>query len=162
MSLTLDQQQYIDNITNAFKYGLFTLTSFPSMFFWGVKVKNLSETSCQTTIKYSHRSRNPFKSLYFSALFGAAELSTGIMVQMLLQGEGKWSMLVKSAQGQFTKKALGTIIFTCDQGELLSSHIDRIKREGQGTFILESIGINEDGLEIGRYNFEWTLKFKGK
>ncbi len=161
MALTVPQRKYISDITNWFKYRLFTFTKFPSMFFWGVRVVELNEDFAKTAIKYSHRSRNPFKSLYFSALFGAAELSTGIMVLMYIKGEGNWSMLVKSANGEFKKKALGTIVFTCTQGQFIQNQIKKIKEEGDGVFILESIGLNEEGIEIGRYSFEWTLKYKG-
>lgn len=162
MILNKQQELYRGRVTSKRLFTLFALKHLPSMVFWGVRVKSLDADQCTVTLPYNSRSKNPFRSIYFSALFGAGELSTGMMVQMLIQGNGKWSMLVVNAEGQFTKKAVGIIHLTCVQGQEIQNQLEVIKREGTGTFTLESIGVDEQGDEVGRYKFTWSLKYKGE
>ena len=94
----------------------------------------------------------------------AAELSTGALVidQIRQRGENI-SMLVVSNKAVFTKKARGTITFTCEDGHLLDNILNEVIASGEGkTCWMTSKGVNEEGIEVATFQFEWTLKLKAR
>ncbi len=94
----------------------------------------------------------------------AAELSTGAMVIDQIRERAKpISMLVASNKAAFTKKARGKITFSCEDGALIKEALDHTIATGEGrTFWMKSIGINEEGIEVATFQFEWTVKLKSK
>jgi hypothetical protein len=158
----VDQKiKYIKKITNSFIFSFGMLKHLPSLFFWGVRVKALTQESSTVTIKHGWTNKNPFGSIYFSALAGAAELSTGILVQLHIQGNASYSMLVVESTAQFLKKAKGTILFICDQGSLVQQSIDQLNvHEPSNSFVLHSKAIDESGIEVGHFTFTWSVKKK--
>jgi hypothetical protein len=92
----------------------------------------------------------------------AAELSTGALVMQKIRQSGKKiSMLVANNNATFTKKATGKITFTCNDGEKVNEAIAKAIASDEGqTVWLKANGINEQGIEVSSFNFEWTLKVK--
>jgi len=93
----------------------------------------------------------------------AAELSTGAMViAQIRERKEKISMLVANNNANFSKKATGRITFTCEDGHLIKDAIDKTIATGEGqTFWMKSVGVNEDGVVVSTFNFEWTVRVKG-
>lgn len=94
----------------------------------------------------------------------AAELTTGALVMKKIKESGKnISMLVANNSASFTKKATGRIKFTCDEGLKINEAIDKAIKTGEGqTVWLNANGINEEGIQVSSFNFEWTLKVKSR
>ena len=94
----------------------------------------------------------------------AAELTTGALVMKKIKESGKnISMLVANNNASFTKKATGRIMFTCDEGLKINEAIDKAIKTSEGqTVWLNANGINEEGIQVSSFNFEWTLKVKSK
>lgn len=148
-------------INNKWLFSIFTLSKLPSLWFWGFRVDSFSPSGCKIALKYSWFTKNPFQSIYFSALSGAAELSTGLLVQRLALEKGNVSMLVVKAECYFTKKATGKILLFCDQGEDVEAAFQILVKAGDTTqLVLQSIGKNEAGDEVARFSFTWALKKK--
>jgi hypothetical protein len=93
----------------------------------------------------------------------AAEFSTGALMITKIQESGKKiSMLVTTNNATFTKKARGRITFTCNDGHLIDDAIKQTIKTGEGqTIWMTSVGVNEDGMEVSTFNFEWSIKVKG-
>lgn len=137
------------------------LKMLPSAVFWGFKVVSLDENKCAVSIPYSWRTQNPFKSIYFAALAGAAELSTGALCQMYLSDRSPHSMLVIGFRAEYSKKANSKIVFTCDQGLELGKLLDSFDKSGDhGSLEMISIGKNEKGEEVARAFISWSFKKK--
>jgi hypothetical protein len=137
------------------------LFKLPSLLFWGITVKTLDDKQCEVTLPFSWRSQNPFKSIYFGALAGAAELSTGLICQLLLEARGPHSMLVIDFQMQFIKKADTTVTFSCHEGEKLESFLQSLKNPGDhGILSLTSVGRNASGVEVAKAQISWSIKKK--
>lgn len=135
------------------------LWRLPSLVFWGIKLKYLSDNQCVVTIKQRWTNQNPFNSIYFSALNGAAELSTGLLFQLHLQEFEKYSMLVVSSKGLFKKKAKGRISFTCNDGDEIQKNILELKNSGDFfTFTVISVGTDESNAVVGEFEFTWSVK----
>lgn len=114
---------------------------------------------CCIKISYSWFTKNPFQSIYFSALSGASELSTGLLLHSIAASTGRISMLVIKSEAEFLKKAKGNILFCCEQGDAVQKLFETLQKPGDsGELVLHSNGINERGEIIARFIFTWSLK----
>lgn len=144
------------------KLNTFVMFKLPSAWLSGVRVKELSQEKCVTGVKHRWINQNPFNSLYFAVQAMAAELSTGALVMQSIQKSGKKvSMLVAQNKSKFLKKATGKISFSSEDGAKAKAAIERTIASGEGeTFWMKSIGVNEEGVEVAVFEFEWTVKLK--
>lgn len=140
----------------------FIIFKLPSAYLCGVRVLSLNKTTCKTKVKFKWMNQNPFKSIYFAVLAMAAELSTGALVLKNTQETNqKFSTLVLGLKANFTKKAVGKIIFTCDDANQLQNCIDKAIKTKEGVaFNLTSIGVDEQGDEVAKFEFKWSIKLK--
>lgn len=144
------------------KITLFTFFKLPSVYWLGIRVKSISETICTVGVKHRWINQNPFKSLFWAVQGMAAELSTGAMVMSCIEDSNqKISMLVVNNRATFFKKATGRITFTCNDGELIKQTIKDAITSGIGkTCWMKSEGVNENGILVSIFEFEWTVKVK--
>jgi hypothetical protein len=159
--LNKEAEKYISNMTNPFYFWFGMLLKLPSAIFWRLRVKTLSLSKCQISIPYFWRSQNPFNSIYFAAMAGAAELSTGALCLLGQAGKGKFSMLVVDFRAEYYKKANQKIIFTCDQGLELVALIDSLAIGDSDKLTMISSGTNLDGEEVAKFFVTWSFKRKG-
>lgn len=140
----------------------FMLFKLPLAWLSGMRVRSITDTSCVVKIKFKWMNQNPFKSMFWAAQGMAAEMSTGVLVMKEIAASKKdVSMLVTHQEGSFFKKAVGTIAFSCNGGELIKEAIQNSIKTGEGQqVILTSTGLNEEGVEISNFKFQWSLKVK--
>lgn len=146
------------------KLNKFLFIKLPSAWLCGVRVKEISKDHCIVKVRHKWINQNPFNSMYFAVQAMAAELSTGAMVIDQIKESGqKISMLVAQNKAHFTKKATGKLEFTCNDGHLIKEAIQETIKTGEGqTFWMKSVGLNEEGLEVSTFEFEWTVRLKRK
>lgn len=146
------------------KLNTFLLFKLPAAFLTGVRTKTITDTTCVVTVKHRWINQNPFKSMFWAVQGMAAELTTGALVMKKIKESGKnISMLVANNSASFTKKATGRIKFTCDEGLKINEAIDKAIKTGEGQKVwLNANGINEEGIQVSSFNFEWTLKVKSR
>ncbi len=144
------------------KLNLFTFFKLPAAFSSGVRVRSISNTSCEVTVKHRWFNQNPFQSMYFAVQAMAAEMTTGVLVMLHIKASGKnVSMLVAQNKSIFTKKATGRITFVCSQGDAIKEAINEAIASKEGkTIWLTSIGKNANGEQVSEMQFEWTLKVR--
>lgn len=149
---------------NRKKLNTFLMFKLPSAWLCGVRVKEISTSNCRVGVKHRWINQNPFNSMYFAVQAMAAELSTGALVMShIQQSNEKISMLVKSNNSSFSKKATGRILFECADGAKVPQAIKKSIETGEGqTFWMKSVGKNEEGIEVSEFNFEWTIKVKNQ
>lgn len=147
---------------SAAKLNSFLMFKLPSAYFCGVRVKKINNDQCEVGVTHRWINQNPFNSMYFAVQAMAAELSTGALVMEKIRESGeKISMLVAQNKAAFTKKATGKIRFICTDGNLISTAIEKTVKSGEGeTFWMKSIGMNEDGVEVSTFEFQWTVRVK--
>lgn len=128
----------------------------------GMRVIFLDTTTCVVKIKHRWLNQNPFQSMFWAAQGMAAEMSTGVLVMKEIKNSNrKVSMLVTHQEGNFFKKASGTILFSCSDGEKIQEAIQKSIDLGDGQKVeLISIGVNENGVEVSKFRFQWSLKVK--
>lgn len=146
------------------KLNTYLMLKLPSAWLCGVRVKDINTETCTVRVRHKWINQNPFNSMYFAVQAMAAELSTGAMVIGQIQESGaKISMLVAQNKAHFSKKATGKLEFSCNDGHLIAEAIQETIKTGEGqTFWMKSIGLNEDGIEVSTFEFEWTVRLKQK
>ena len=144
------------------KLNSFLLIKLPAAFLCGVRTTVLDDDKCVVSVKHRWINQNPFNSMFWAVQGMAAELTTGALVMSKAEGSGhKISILVVTNNASFSKKATGRITFTCDEGHKVDEAIKSAIDTGDGqTVWLNSKGINQDGLQVSDFNFEWTLKVR--
>lgn len=150
--------KYLKALNTSWKLRFYFISKLPTLWFWGVRVKDLSTSRTELTIPYSWWTQNPFRSIYFAAQCGAAELSTGLMAMLALQGRGKISMLITNVEAEFVKKANTVTTFICDEGEKLDQAVQEAVASGEGkTVRVCSIGKNTNGEIVSKIYFTWSF-----
>lgn len=140
----------------------FLMFKLPSAYLCGVRLTTLDNSKAIVNVKYRWINQNPFNSMYFAVQSMAAELTTGaIVIKKIRESNKKISMLVTNYHGTFTKKAIGRITFTCNDGTLIDEALKRTIETGEGQIIImKSVGINDQGEEVSAYEFEWSIKLR--
>lgn len=144
------------------KLNTFMIFKLPSAYFCGVRTKSINANECVVTVKHRWINQNPFNSMFWAVQGMAAEFSTGALMIAKIKESGKCvSMLVTSNTTKFTKKATGKITFSCHDGKLIDEALQRAIETGEGqTVSMKSIGVNEEGIEVSTFIFEWSIKVK--
>lgn len=144
------------------KLNVFLFFKLPSAFWSGVRVKEITENYCTTSVKHKWFTQNPFKSMYFAIQAMAAELATGALVMYhIKKSNANISMLVARNKAQFTKKATGKITFLCEEGEVIKNIIKKAidTKEGQVIWVTAK-GTNQYNEQVAVMEFEWTIKVR--
>ena len=149
-------------ITNPIKYRFFLITKLPMGFISGLKIVALTEAQAAVSVRFKWVNQNPFRSIYFAVLSMAAELSTGILaVGQVYKRNPAVSMLVVKVEADFLKKAVGTIVFTSQDGDTIAAAVEQAVKSGEGVTVqCVSVGVNEENEEVARFIFTWSFKAK--
>jgi len=144
------------------KVNLFTFFKLPAAWWCGVRLKYIDKQKAVATVKHRWFNQNPFNSMFWAVQGMAAEFTTGIMVTTQIKETGrKISMLVQNNTANFSKKATGRITFTCEDGHLIKNALAKTIDTGEGqTIWMKSVGVNEDGVVVSTFKFEWTVRVK--
>ena len=158
---TLPVQKRLRDFNTSWKMRLFFLKQLPSCWFWGIRVDRCDTDSCVVSIPYRWTTQNPFRSTYFAALSGAAELSTGTLALLALTGKGRVSMLITGFEATFIKKADTRTTFTCNAGAEINAAVDRAIATGTGQEVtVLTPGHNTHGDVVCKMHLTWSFKKK--
>ena len=146
------------------KINMFSFFKLPSAWWCGVRLRELDKNSSVVTVKHRWFNQNPFNSMFWAVQGMAAELTTGALMIDQIEASGKKiSMLVANNTANFSKKATGRITFTCEDGHLIKEALEKTIATGEGqTIWMKSFGVNEDGVVVSTFDFEWTVRLKQK
>lgn len=159
-SLSSAAEDYRKKMLNPLVFRIAMLSKLPSAVFWGLKMLSLDREKCQVSIPYRWSTQNPFKSIYFAALAGAAELSTGALCQLALAGKGSFSMLVVDFRAEYFKKANTKISFSCNQGTELFELIEGLNPGDTAQLTMISTGKNTSDEVVAKFYVTWSFKRK--
>lgn len=151
------------DVANPWKLRAFMGAKLPLALFAGLQVVELTADACAVTVPYRWRTQNPFRSTYFAAQSMAAEMSTGALGLVLVQGASQpVSMLIVSLTAEFSKKADRTVTFRCEDGPAVAAAVDHTLRTGEPvTVTATSVGTLPDGVVASRFTFTWSFKRRG-
>jgi hypothetical protein len=149
--------QFKQRMLNPLRYRLFLFARLPLAFFVGLKVQTLNPETAQVSVRLNWLNKNPFKSMYFAVLSMAAEFSTGVLAFAHIQQYGNTSMLVTGMQAKFTKKAMGKITFTCENGLAIAQAIEEAQKTAS-EITCQAEGKDEAGNVVAVFSFTWSFR----
>ena len=134
----------------------FSATKVPLLFATGASVKSIDDSSCVIKIPFTKIVKNHLGSLYFGALAIGADACVGMLAahKISLSGE-KVSLVFKSFEVQFLKRAEGSTHFICDEGASIDQMIsetlvtgERVNQKIQGRAEVQGETVAEFTLEL--------------
>lgn len=138
---------------------LFMLMKLPAGLIAGLRIRAVNYHGCTVSVPYKWLNTNPFRSTYFAVLSMAAEMSTGVLAMIAIEGaKPSVSMLVSHLEADFVKKAAGTTFFTCTQGDLIFEAAQKAMSGEPATVDVTTTGRNTEGEEVARFVIRWTFK----
>lgn len=147
---------------NRLQFNLYLFLKIPISWIAGVRLQLLNDKNCITKVKFGWLNQNPFNSMFWAVQGMAAEFTTGFLCAEKIRKSGKKiSMLVVHNEANFTKKAVGKIIFNCHQGKEIDTILQQAIETGEGqTITLYSEGKDEKGDLVSKFAFTWSFKVK--
>ena len=154
------KNDFLKLANNPFKFGMYLFYRLPSAFFSGVRVREIDEEKCVTSVPFKWLTQNPFRSTYFASLAMAAEMSTGTLaLSNVYKRTPSVSMLLTKIEATYFKKATGTVLFVCEQGKEVAAIIDAAIETGEGkSIVAKSAGKNKNGELVAEFLFTWSFK----
>jgi acyl-coenzyme A thioesterase PaaI-like protein len=124
-------------------------------------VQRLDDTGCDLRIPLSWRTRNHYKSMYFGVLAIGADCTAGLIAMHLTKQAKGVGLLFKDFHADFHKRAMGDVVFTCNDGVKVR---DMVKRAVQtGARINEAVTVNayvpsDDNAHVATMTLTLSLK----
>jgi hypothetical protein len=148
-----------NNLTNTFRFRFFTLFSMPTAWLAGLRVVQLDDNICITSLPGGWRSQNPFKTMYWAVQGMGAELSTGAAPFATSKSmSNKVRMFVVGTEAKFTKRAKGKILFTCKDNSIARNAIEESMATGKSVDCeLKSVGTDKTGHVVSEWIFKWNF-----
>ncbi|WP_139925723.1 DUF4442 domain-containing protein [Hymenobacter sp. DG01] len=154
-------EKFRRDISNPLKLRLFMLRRLPMAYLAGLRVAALRPEAATVTVRYKYLTQNPFRSIYFACLSMAAEMASGLLAMMHVQSGPPVSMLVVGLEAEFTKKAVGLIRFTSEDGAAIGQAIAESRATGEGrTVVCTSTGLDEAGDVVATFRITWSFRAK--
>ncbi|HSN09633.1 MAG TPA: DUF4442 domain-containing protein [Hanamia sp.] len=156
------KNKLIDLAQSNFRFRMFLFYKLPAAFFSGIKIKEINEEKCITSVPFTWLTQNPFRSTYFASLAMAAEMSTGVLALLnTYKKHPPISMLVTKMEANYFKKAKEITIFTCTQGSEIATAVNEAATAKVGkTVTVKSTGRNKSDELIAEFLFTWSFKAK--
>ncbi|MBK8557904.1 MAG: DUF4442 domain-containing protein [Lewinellaceae bacterium] len=155
------KQKFLRRVNSSPIFGFYLFLKLPAAWFMGVRLRHTDGVRSEVSLPYSWRSQNPFRSTYFAAQCAAGELATGILGLAALQGQPPVSMLVLNLEAAFYKKVNQTLLFHCDQGEMVKAAVQQtLDTDMPQVITLTATGCLPDGGEAARVQVTWSFKKK--
>ena len=154
----------IDKITSPLRFRLWSLFKFPASRFAGLRIDKLDSESCVVSVPGGWRTQNPFKSMYWAVQGMGAELSTGGYALAVVNSLGRRTRtLVAAQESNFSKKALGEISFSCEDGVLARKAVEESIQTGSPVSVeLKSTGRDAAGDVVSEWVFKWSFSIMEK
>ena len=148
----------IIKIFTTWRFIFFLIWKLPMGFLARLRVKELNSEKSLVSVPYNYWNKNPFNSMYFAVQAMAAELSTGALVLLHVDGHNI-STLVLNLESKYYKKATSRINFICLDGDKVVKSIQNTLETGDGCVCkMNSKGYDVNGVCVSEFNITWSLK----
>jgi len=139
----------------------FGFSKVPLLFLCGTKVIQIDSQICQIEIPFRRIVKNHLGSLYFGALAIGADACVGLLAtHKIMEQKQNISLVFKSFQAEFLKRAEGPTQFVCSQGQEMDKMIQETLLTGQRVHQkFQARAICQDEL-VAEFVLELSLKQK--
>lgn len=163
-TLSPAQQKMRKRMQSTSFFRLFAFFRLPMANVARLRVESLSTEAATTSVPYFYRTKNPFRSTYFACMSMAAELSTGALVLLAIEGrKPSFAMLLVDHQGSFHKKVTERAYFTCQAGPEIFAAVEEAAQTGEPrTIVCKTEGHLKDGTHVASFSYTWSVKPRSK
>ena len=160
--MNTEQKKLLKRYNNRLLVKTISIFKLPMAFLAGLKIVHIDEEVCRVSTRLTFLTKNPFRSTYFAVLSMAAELSTGLYALLFTTGiQPSVAVIITGLNARFLKKATGTTIFTCREGEKLRQAVVQARETGEAAVTtVKSVGKNEVGETVAEFEFTWSFKLR--
>ena len=160
MELNAAQQKVSAKITKGYQFAFYLLFSPPMGWIAGLRVREINEHRCVTSVPFKWLNKNPFKSTYFAVQSMAAELSTATACLLAVQGQQpSVAFIIVDLKANFTKKATDRVYFTCEDTKKAFDAVQQCIASGESTqATFKTVGKMKDGTIVSEFEFTWSFK----
>ncbi|WP_422360183.1 DUF4442 domain-containing protein [Reichenbachiella sp.] len=160
MTLSAAQERFRKRMLNSWIFRTFLFLKIPLGWASGMKVIELEPDHASTTVAHRWLNQNPFKSMYFAVMAMAAELSTGALALMAIEGQSpSVASIIVGMDAEFVKKATSRVKFTCSEGSKVLEAVEKCMISGESeTVKLRTEGKTADGTLVAVFHFTWSFK----
>ena len=160
MELNPAQQKISKKLTKGFLFSFYLLFNLPMGWIAGLRIREINEHRCITSVPFKWLNKNPFKSTYFAVQSMAAELSTATSCLLAVEGhKPSIAFIIVDLKANFTKKATGRVYFTCEETMKAFEAVDECIKTGNATqATFKTVGKMKDGTIVSEFEFTWSFK----
>jgi hypothetical protein len=158
--LNASQEKLKKQVTSHWKFRFFLLTQLPMGLLAGLRIRELDENRCVTSVPFKWLTKNPFHSMYFAVQSMAAELSTATPCLLAVKGHHPTiAFIIVDLKATFHKKATGRVHFTCKNVNNAFEAVEKaiVTKEAQ-TAVFTTEGKMEDGTLVSSFELTWSFK----
>ena len=162
MKLNKKQIYLLKKLNSSFYLWLFSILKLPLVLLTRIKIKKIDYSSCKTKVNYNYINKNPFKSTYFAVQSMAAELSTGALALLAVDGlKSDINFILVGIRANFLKKSKDNTFFICNEGKKLHDIVKKAREtKKQQEVTISTIGYNESDEIVSKFEFTWSFKLK--
>lgn len=141
----------------------FSLTKVPLLFLTGAKVKEINSQSCTVQMPFKKLVKNHLGSVYFGALAIGADACVGFLAaDKIYDSKKNVNLVFKSFRAQFLKRAVGPVLFICDEGPLIDEMLQETLRTGERVNRMIPARAEVQNEIVAEFELELSLKFQQK
>ncbi len=139
----------------------FSLGKVPLLFLTGASIQSIDVNHCQIKMPFNKLIKNHLGSVYFGALAIGADACVGFLAAYQIEKTQRpISLVFKSFEAQFLKRAEGPTIFSCDQGERINELIQKCMKTGERHHDKIAAKAMCRGEIVAEFQLELSLKIK--
>ena len=160
MGLTPSQQKLAKRFQKNVLFALFLFSKLPMGWIAGLRVKEINEQRCITSVPFKRLNKNPFKSTYFAVQSMAAELSTAAGCALAIyKKRPSVALIIVDLKATFHKKATSRVYFTCEDVQKAFNAVNQCVKSGNSEQVtLKTTGKMKDGTVVSEFEFTWSFK----
>lgn len=137
----------------------FGLLKVPLLFATRAHVVDIDDHSCSIKMPFSKVVKNHLGSVYFGALAIGADAAVGLLAShKIYKLNRKISLVFKSFEAQFLKRAEGPTTFICEEGLLIDQMITDTLASGERVSKVINAYALTNGERVAEFKLELSLK----
>jgi len=160
MQFSPQQKHLAKRMTKGLFFASYLAGNLPVGWIAGLRLREIDEDKCVTSVPFNFLTKNPFKSIYFAVQSMAAELSTAVACLIAVQGrEPSVAFIIVDMKAVFTKKAAGRAYFTCEDNRKALAAVEKCIETGEAeTVAFKTTGKLADGTIVSEFEFTWSFR----
>lgn len=126
------------------------------------RLESIDDDCAEVSIALRRRTRNHLKSMYFGALAVGADVAAGLHVFYFADQMGvKPSFAFRSMNAQFTRRAMGTVVFTTRSGQEIKAMMLKAQASKERQHLIVKVLATVGDETVAEFEMELSVKIAG-